>query len=96
MEFAETIGRLYLLKRDNKNIATKMITYFLEHVRSRYYISTGILNNEFAQLLTAKSGQPASQTEILLRTIERVNIRDNISDLELLELNTLLRQFTQG
>lgn len=98
VEFAQTIGRLYLLKRDNKNIAIKMITYFLEHVRSRYYISTGTgtLNNEFAQLLTAKSGQPAAKTEELLRTIERINLRDHISDVELLELNTLIKQFIQG
>lgn len=95
VEFAETIGRLYLLKKDNKNIAAKMITYFLEYVRSRYYISTGTLNNEFAQLLTAKSGQPASQTELLLKTIDKINVRDNISDIELLELNTILRQFVK-
>jgi hypothetical protein len=95
VEFAQTIGRLYLLKQDNKNIAAKMITYFLEYLRSRYYISTGVLNNEFAQLLAAKSGQPQSKAEELLRTFERINVRDNISDVELLELNTMLRQFTK-
>ncbi len=96
VEFAETIGRLYLLKRDNKNIATKMITYFLEYVRSRFYISTGTLDNEFAALLTAKSGQPAAKAAELLRTIERINLRDHISDTELLELNTLIQGFKQG
>lgn len=93
VEFAETIGRLYLLKRDNKNIATKMITYFLEQVRSRYYISTGRLDSHFVELLSAKSGQPVSETERLLKTFDRINVRDRIDDLELLELNTQLRQF---
>jgi hypothetical protein len=93
VEFAKTIGRLYLQKRDNKNIAVKMITYFLDYVRSRYYLSTGKLDNHFANLLAAKSGQPLTQTENLLKTIDRINARDNISDMELLELNTLLRQF---
>ena len=93
VEFAETIGRLYLLKKDNKNIAAKMITYFLEQVRSRYYISTGRLDERFVELLSAKSGQPVSETERLLKTFDRINVRDRIDDMELLDLNTQLRQF---
>jgi hypothetical protein len=45
--FTETVGRLYLQKKDNRNIADKMITYFLEHIRNQYFLNTNQLNDEF-------------------------------------------------
>ena len=93
IEFGETVARLYLLKKDNKNIAQKMITYFLEQLRSKYYISTGILNQEFAQLLTAKSGVSMEKTQLLLRTIALIQREETISDYMLLDLNGQLNQF---
>jgi hypothetical protein len=33
LTYTETIGRLYLQKKDNRNIADKVVTYFLEHIR---------------------------------------------------------------
>lgn len=93
VEFAETIGRLYLLKKDNKNIALKMITYFLEYVRSRYYISTGKLDDRFTELLATKSGQNITDTENLLKTFQKIKVRDKIADTELLELNSIIKKF---
>ena len=93
VEFGETVARLYLLKKDNKNIAIKMITYFLEQVRSKYYIGTGTLNPEFAQMLTAKSGVPLEKTQLLLRTIEQLQNEESVSDYMLLDLNGQLNQF---
>src|SRR5258705_1480773 len=39
ISYTETIGRLYLQKKDNRNIALKMFTYFLEQVRNNYYLN---------------------------------------------------------
>ncbi|MFN8247216.1 MAG: hypothetical protein U0T56_12660 [Ferruginibacter sp.] len=38
MAFTETIARLYLQKKDNKNIADKMIMYFNEFIRTHYFL----------------------------------------------------------
>lgn len=93
VEFAETVARLYLLKKDNKNIALKMITYFLEQVRNKYYLNTANLNREFAEALTAKTGQPIERSETLLLTIANINAQDSIGDHALLDLNTQLKRF---
>ena len=93
VEFGETVARLYLLKKDNKNIATKMVTYFLEQVRGKYYIGTSTLNNDFAQLLSAKSGVSHEKTQMLLHTINQIQAQDNITDYMLLDLNGQLKQF---
>jgi len=95
IEFGETVARLYLLKKDNKNIAQKMITYFLEQVRSKYYISTGTLNHEFAQLLAAKSGVGVEEAQMLLRTIDQIQNETNVSDYMLLDLNGQIQQFVK-
>lgn len=93
VEFAETVARLYLLKKDNKNIAAKMITYFLEHIRSKYYINTSVLNNEFVQLLAAKSGVAMEKAELLIKTIDQIQTQKTVSDHLLLNLNGQLQQF---
>lgn len=56
LDFTKTIGRLYFAKGDNTNLAKKMATYLLEHIRNKYFISTAVLNDEFITKLTSKSG----------------------------------------
>lgn len=56
LDFTKTIGRLYFEKSDHTNLAKKMATYLLEHIRNRYLISTTTLNEEFSRNLANKSG----------------------------------------
>lgn len=93
VEFAETVARLYLLKKDNKNIALKMITYFLDQVRNKYYLNTSHLNKEFAEALSAKTGQTLERSGTLLLTIANINAQNSIGDHALLDLNTQLQRF---
>ncbi len=55
LDFVKTIGRLYYERGDHKNLCRKMAAYFLEHVRSRYKLSTGILDEEFILTLQVKT-----------------------------------------
>ena len=91
--FTETVGRLYLQKKNNKNIADKMITYFYEHVRNNYFVNTAQVSPEFMNTLSKKSGVPIAVTQELFGSIERVNSSRNISDAELLRLNELIQKF---
>ncbi|MDB5222278.1 MAG: hypothetical protein JWN83_945 [Chitinophagaceae bacterium] len=91
--FTETVGRLYLQKKNNKNIAEKMITYFYEHIRNSYFLNTTRVNNEFMNSLSGKSGVPVETTQKLFNTIDAINAGKNISDIELLRLNELIQKF---
>lgn len=93
VSYTETIGRLYLQKKDNRNIALKMFTYFLEHVRNHYYLNTTLLNNEFAGSLSRKSGVPEAKVKQLLQLMDDTERSDNISDIRLLELHNLLQEY---
>ena len=93
ISYTETIGRLYLQKKDNRNIALKMFTYFLEHVRNNYYLNTQSLNNEFTEALSRKSGVPEARVKHLLQLMDDTDRSDNISDIRLLDLHNLLQEY---
>jgi hypothetical protein len=91
--FTETVGRLYLQKKNNKNIAEKMITYFYEHIRNSYFLNTAHVNNEFMSSLSRKSGVPIETTQKLFSTIDTVSTGKNVNDIDLLRLNDLIQKF---
>ncbi len=91
--FAETIGRLYLQKKDNKNIAEKMITYFNEYVRNKYFVNTNLTNNDFVTTLSRKSGVEHNKVEALYRAIQQINNNTVVDDYQLLSLNEQIQHF---
>ncbi|MEO8412777.1 MAG: DUF4350 domain-containing protein [Ginsengibacter sp.] len=91
--FTETVGRLYLQKKNNSHIAEKMITYFYEHIRNKYFISTAIINNEFLNVLSGKSGVSKENVEQLFSLIARVQSEQNTGDEELMQLSTEIEKF---
>lgn len=93
VSFVETIGRLYLQKKDNHNIAAKMITYFMEHIRTHYYLNTSQLNAEFFSSLSRKSAVNEEQVKNLFQTITQLQEASIISDEQLLELNNQIQLF---
>ena len=56
LDFVKTIGRLYYDRSDHQNLCRKMATYFLEHIRSRYKLPTGNLDETFIRNLQFKTG----------------------------------------
>ena len=91
--FTETIGRLYLQKKDNKNIADKMVTYFNEYIRNNYFLNTHIINEAFITTLSRKSGVSRDRVESLYRAIGYSQRYAEIDDFQLLSLNEQIRDF---
>ena len=91
--FTETIGRLYLQKKDNKNIADKMITYFNEYIRNTYFLNTNHINDDFIVVLTRKSGVEKNRVDTLYRTIIATQGSDVVNDYQLLSLQEQIQNF---
>jgi hypothetical protein len=85
-EFTKTIAEMYYRKKDHKSIATKQIEHFFDYVREHYNISTLILNDEFVKQLSSKSGHETKIITALLRNIDRIEKKKNISKEELINL----------
>ncbi len=93
MAFTETIGRLYLQKKDNRNIADKLITYLMEHIRNKYFLNASVINDEFINTLSRKSNNTKEGTEKLFASISDVRQSMEVSDRQLLLLNQQLENF---
>lgn len=93
LDFVQTVGQLYYQRRDNKNLAQKMVTHFLAHIRNTYNMSTAELTPEFEQRLAFKTGYPAEEIKDILYNIKQVEDMPSVSDDELLALNNKLDKF---
>jgi len=80
LEFVKTIGRLYYDRRDHKNLCRKMVSYFLEHVRNRYKLSTGTLDETFVKNLHFKSGYNEKDLQEMVSFINFIETAPAISD----------------
>lgn len=95
LEFVSTISGLYWDRHDNKNIAEKKITYFLERVRSRLQLSTERLDPAFIGALARKSGSSEPLARELVGLIIQVRSSAKVSDTLLLQLNRQINAFTR-
>ena len=93
VDFVQTIGRLYFQRKDNKNLAGKMITHFLEQVRQHYNIPTSNLDQHFEKKLSYKSGHNPDDVKELVQHIKVVQERPIVSDELLLAFNQKLDKF---
>lgn len=95
LDFVKTIGRLYYDKSDHLNLSRKMAAYFLEHVRSRYKLSTGLLNEEFTRNLHFKSGVPETEIAEITGFIKYLDQAAGVSEKQLLLFHKQLESFYQ-
>lgn len=94
LAFIETIGMLYYNKGDNRNLAIKMEQHFMEWVRTKFNLSTHILDHTFVHHLSIKSGVPSEKVQLLLSLIHQVRLDSSkVSDEMLFELYQLIQQF---
>jgi hypothetical protein len=91
--FTQTIARLYLQEKDNKNIADKMITYFHEHTRSHYFLTGTPGSPGYIESLSRKSGVSLEKTTSLFYAIDQAAGSTEIDDYGLLALNEHIMQF---
>ena len=91
--FAEAIGGLYLKEKSNKTIAEKMITYFHEHIRSRYFLNSSVVNEDFLQSLSRKSGVEYATIKRLYYDMQTAVDSPEVDDEMLLNLNTQIQEF---
>jgi hypothetical protein len=94
-DFVKTVGRLYFQQKDNQNLAGKMITVFLENIRSAYNLSTSILNDEFARKLAFRTGRPEKEIIQMIQLIHEARLNPDLSDQELMDLHQQISQFTK-
>ena len=93
VEFVETVGNLYYQQKDFKNIAEKKISYFLDHIRNKYFIKTSSFDQETIQKIADKSSLSAGKIKSILREIEEINHSQKITEEDLVNINYQIEKF---
>ncbi len=92
LQFVTTIGNLYYQNNEHRNIAEKKILFLLDQIRSRYWLSTTRLDDEFITTLSKKSGKPEEDIRNLFTLIGEIRFSKEISQDTLIKLNTQIEQ----
>ena len=95
VDFTRTIGELYYQHGDFSNIIQKKIEYFLEFIRTRYYLETNVLNSNFIDKLSAKSSNSKEDTKALVDYMVFLKSKNYHTEQELIELNKKIEQFKE-
>lgn len=93
VEFAQTVGSLYYQHKNYTNLISKKINYFLEFVRSHYYIDTNTLNEKTAKDLAAKSGKSLTEVKALTDLIIHLKNKSQHTEHDLIEINKKITSF---
>lgn len=93
IEFTKTIGDMYFQHKDFGNINAKKITYFLEIIRSKYYLNTASLDHDFIQKLAMKSTNSVEKTQKLIQLINQLKEKTVHTEQDSIALNKQIEDF---
>ncbi|AUC80927.1 DUF4350 domain-containing protein [Lacinutrix sp. Bg11-31] len=93
VEFTKTIGGLYFQNNEYTNIIDKKITFFLENIRTQYYLNTTNLNSDFIEKLTLKSDKSPTEVKALIDLIKYCKQKIVHTENDLIVLNTKFEEF---
>ncbi len=93
LAFTRTIADMYFEKGEQKSIADYKIDYFLEFIRSHFYISTLKRDETFYHNLASRSNHTLGEVKELFTYMEKLKIRTVVTDADLKRLNTLIEKF---
>lgn len=93
LDFVRTIGRLYFQRRDNHNLAVKMVNHFLDQVRTRYRMSVSTFDEDFINRLSYRTGYPREAVSQLIGHMQALQGAPYLSDEELMDFHQQLEAF---
>lgn len=93
IEFAKTIGDLYMEKGDHKLIADKKIRFFFDYIRTNLRLDTDEETTQLTRDIANRSGIDHSKIEAIFDVIEITSSKENISAKELKLLTDRIDQF---
>ena len=93
LAFTRTIADMYFEKNEKKSIIEHKIAYFLEYVRTHFYLSTLKQNDVFYQHLAMRSNHTKEEVKILFSYMEQLSTSIEPTDESLKKLNSLIEKF---
>jgi hypothetical protein len=96
LEYIQTIGSLYYDQGDHKGLAMKKIQFFLDHIRSKFFVISDTLDNQWINLVSKKSGVDVALIEDLVGEIRKVQKAPQISEDHLIRVAHKIEIFNRA
>ena len=93
LEFAATLGNLYLNNKNHRDILLKRYLYWTDFLREKYYLSIEKLSEKAPKTIAEKTGAKVSCIHKILKLHQSAKQQKSISAEELLNFNKLLERF---
>jgi hypothetical protein len=83
VDFVKTVSRLYYLKKDHKNLASKKILHFTDYLKRQLHIDINEDIQEVIRKIAAKTNSEEREVKLLFDQINRIGSSSYISPKEL-------------
>ncbi|SMC57010.1 DUF4350 domain-containing protein [Cellulophaga tyrosinoxydans] len=93
LAFTRTIADMYYEKGERKGIAMHKIDYFLDYIRTHFYMSTQTQDTEFYTNLASRSHHEPAEIEKLFAQFNAIKNKTILTDDELIKLNSSIEKF---
>lgn len=93
IEFAKTIGDLYLEKGDHKLIADKKIRFFFDYIRTNLSLDTDDIDEQVKKDISLRSGIEETEVHSLFDLIDLLSTKEQITQKELKLLTERIDEF---
>lgn len=93
LEFAHTIGNLYLEKGDHKSMAEKKIHFFYDYIRTHLGLDTNEKNEILIKDISSRSGVNIQDVKALFGYIRMAKDQEELSDREIKLVTQHIDQF---
>lgn len=93
LTFTRTIADMYFENGRQKEIAEHKIGFFMDYVRSNFYVNTLEKNDDFYNNVASRSMHTKEETKKLFNYLDSILKKHSINDYELIQLNKTIEQF---
>lgn len=93
LEFIGTIGRLFFIQNNHRQLASQKMRLFLIFVRERYHLSTKELNEQFAKSLATRSEVSEDHIQKILNLNRNISNSGHLSEYTLVDFHRLMEKF---
>lgn len=93
VEFVQTIGNLYYQQGNTANVIDKKIVFFLDRIRTGYFIDTSKLDERFAEKLKSKSEKDIELITEIIDFINEFRKNKTAEKKDLIHINKLIEAF---
>lgn len=92
VDFVKTVGKIYYQNGDNRDLALKKFSFFLEYLRENFYIKTYNLNQEFVEKLVQKTNLEKIRIQQLINKHNEIRLSQSLKADDLVKFNAEIEE----